>query len=55
MGRHVAAGEDHHDGHEEHGDDEDVHDDDCDDEDGHDDDGDDVEAEAVQRSFVWII
>ena len=45
MGRHVAAGEDHHDGHEEDGDDEDVHDDD----------GDDVEAEAVQRSFVWII
>ena len=55
MGRHVAAGEDHHDGHEEGGDDEEVHDDDCDDEDGHDDDGDDVEAEAVQRSFVWII
>ena len=55
MGRHVAAGEDRHDGHEEDGDDEDVHDDDCDDEDGHDDDGDDVEAEAVQRSFVWII
>ena len=45
MGRHVAAGEDHHDGHEEDGDDEDVHDDD----------GDDVEAEAVQRSFIWII
>ena len=42
MGRHVAAGEDHH---EEDGDDED----------GHDDDGDDVVAEAVQRSFVWII
>ena len=33
VGRHVSAGEDHHDGHEEDGDDEDVHDDDCDDED----------------------